>query len=89
MLAGGHRKSILDSNVFGRSVYVERIDHLNKICHRYRRQSNNDLTRNKEVLDHILVDSKHQLLYCYVPKVRYGFFLANWCTLLPPYKYLL
>lgn len=71
---GVHRKTLLDSNVFGRSVYVERIDHVNKICQRYRSQSSADLTRNREVLDHILVDSKHQLLYCYVPKVA----CTNW-----------
>ncbi|KAK9497189.1 hypothetical protein O3M35_004554 [Rhynocoris fuscipes] len=79
VLGPSHRKSIFDGNVFSRSIYVERLEHVNKICQRYKSNSVRlDLLQNREVLDHILVDSKHHLLYCYVPKVA----CTNWKRIL-------
>jgi len=36
------------------------------------------IENNKELLDHIIVDDEHQLLYCYIPKVA----CTNWKRLL-------
>lgn len=67
-----------DSNqiLLTRMVYLDRQEHLQKMCHSYmqdfRHQTN--LTKYREMYDHLLVDQKHRLLYCYVPKVA----CTNW-----------
>lgn len=61
-------------------VYIERQDRLQRECQSYKRRQNalqlnmshytpEDIWESREVLEHIIVDHKHQLLYCYVPKV--------------------
>ena len=61
-------------------VFIERQDRLQRECQAYKRRQNalqlntsfytpEAIWENREVLDHIIVDKKHQLLYCYVPKV--------------------
>ncbi|XP_026290551.1 carbohydrate sulfotransferase 11 [Frankliniella occidentalis] len=68
-----------------RAVFIERQDRLQRECQTYKRRQNalqlnvshytpEAIWDNKEVLDHIIVDQKHQLLYCYVPKVA----CTNW-----------
>lgn len=65
-----------------RAVFIERQDRLQRECQAYKRRQNalqfnashytpESIWDNKEVLEHIIVDQKHQLLYCYVPKVKH------------------
>ncbi|XP_071440162.1 carbohydrate sulfotransferase 11 [Hetaerina americana] len=57
-------------------VYIHRRENVNKVCslNGFKGDTTNFLVENKKLLDHILVDEKHQLLYCYVPKVA----CTNW-----------
>lgn len=57
-------------------VYLKRKENIDKICnlHGLKGDPNHLFWENKKLLDHILVDEKHELLYCYVPKVA----CTNW-----------
>ncbi|XP_022192121.1 carbohydrate sulfotransferase 11 isoform X1 [Nilaparvata lugens] len=60
-------------------VYLDRQEHLNKMCRLYLKNNSSkntidDLTTDVELLEHIIVDLNHRLLYCYVPKVA----CTNW-----------
>ena len=57
-----------DQILLTRMVYLDRQEHLHKECQAYK-QNNTNATKEKEMYDHILVDERHKLLYCYVPKV--------------------
>ncbi|KAL1110389.1 hypothetical protein AAG570_007920 [Ranatra chinensis] len=71
----GYLKISRRENILAQSLYFERNEHLNKICQNtVFRNDNNTLLDNRDLLDHILVDTKHHLLYCYVPKVA----CTNW-----------
>lgn len=55
-------------------IYLDRQEHLSKMCQIYSKENSSEssldvLTRDTEFLEHVLVDVKHKLLYCYVPKV--------------------
>ena len=65
----------INKKLLSGSIYIERLEHLNTICSNSNHSLLNNLWENRDILDHIVVDSKHQLLYCYVPKVR------NWSNL--------
>ncbi|KAJ1520042.1 hypothetical protein ONE63_004271 [Megalurothrips usitatus] len=82
MLKGPSVKPI---DLLERGVFIERQDRLQRECQAYKRRQNalqlNEshftpevIWENREVLEHIIVDQKHQLLYCYVPKVA----CTNW-----------
>lgn len=73
------------NDLLERGVFIERQDRLQRECQAYKRRQNalqfnashytpESIWDNKEVLEHIIVDQKHQLLYCYVPKVA----CTNW-----------
>jgi chondroitin 4-sulfotransferase 11 len=58
-----------------RMIYIERQEHLQKMCNLGVSNGSaplilSDDELQKGTFDHILVDEKHRLLYCYVPKVR-------------------
>ncbi|XP_046406086.1 carbohydrate sulfotransferase 11-like [Ischnura elegans] len=56
--------------------YIHRKEYVSEICRAngLKGDATNLYLENKNLLDHILVDEKHQLLYCYVPKVA----CTNW-----------
>ena len=62
-----------DSNqiLLTRMMYLDRQEHLQKMCHNYIQDFKHlsNITQYREIYDHLLVDQKHRLLYCYVPKV--------------------
>lgn len=62
-----------DSNqiLLTRMVYLDRQELLQKMCHNYMQDFKHrpNVTEYREMFDHLLVDKKHRLLYCYVPKV--------------------
>ncbi|XP_034230799.1 carbohydrate sulfotransferase 11 [Thrips palmi] len=77
--------SVKPIDLLERGVFIERQDRLQRECQAYKRRQNalqlnashytpESIWDNKEVLEHIIVDQKHQLLYCYVPKVA----CTNW-----------
>jgi len=45
----------------------------------------NTVISNKDMLDHIIVDEEHQLLYCYIPKVVY--FCVGWNNMCQHFKF--
>lgn len=56
------------------SLYVNRQENMQKFCTKTHNESTlvdsiDLIISNKDLLEHILVDSKHNILYCYVPKV--------------------
>ncbi|KAJ9598199.1 hypothetical protein L9F63_011119 [Diploptera punctata] len=62
-----------DQILLTRMVYLDRQEHLQKGCRAIRNNSSN-MTLDREMYNHILVDERHKLLYCYVPKVA----CTNW-----------
>lgn len=55
-------------------VYLDRQEHLFRMCKNYYNSVDDGydldaISNKKDLLEHVLVDSKHKLLYCYVPKV--------------------
>ncbi|XP_054280577.1 carbohydrate sulfotransferase 11-like [Macrosteles quadrilineatus] len=61
------------------TIYTNRQEYVNRLCKKFLNNSSEvekiDLIlNNRELLEHILVDSKHKVLYCYVPKVA----CTNW-----------
>ncbi|XP_014249355.1 carbohydrate sulfotransferase 11 [Cimex lectularius] len=72
---GQGRKTIFINGSLLNEVYIERIEHLTEACKKYKASASADsIWDNRDLLDHILVDKKHKLLYCYVPKVA----CTNW-----------
>lgn len=67
-----------DSNqvLLTRMIYLDRQEHLQKMCHNHIQDFKHltNITQYREIYDHLLVDQKHRLLYCYVPKVA----CTNW-----------
>ncbi|KAG8225689.1 hypothetical protein J437_LFUL001721 [Ladona fulva] len=57
-------------------VYIERKKTIEKVCNTrgLKGDPSNLYWENKKLLDHIIVDVQHELLYCYVPKVA----CTNW-----------
>ncbi len=64
----GAQNPLLDTLVF-----IQRREHMTEMCNTYATLHRNVFDDTKD-LDHILVDEKHKLLYCYVPKVA----CTNW-----------
>lgn len=54
-------------------IFIQRKEHMSKMCKTHANLHRNVFDGTKD-LDHILVDEKHKLLYCYVPKVA----CTNW-----------
>lgn len=50
------------------SLNLARQEHIQKTCENYN-YSMSVIDMKPESLEHVLVDNKHKLLYCYVPKV--------------------
>ncbi|CAH0394765.1 unnamed protein product [Bemisia tabaci] len=65
----------LNSWLLARYVYFERQEHLNNMCRLHSSHyAHTNMREDTQLLEHILVDRKHKLLYCYVPKVA----CTNW-----------
>ncbi|XP_069693257.1 carbohydrate sulfotransferase 11 isoform X2 [Periplaneta americana] len=65
-----------DQILLTRMVYLDRQEHLQKMCRSLVPDITHppNITNDKNMFDHLLVDEKHRLLYCYVPKVA----CTNW-----------
>lgn len=67
-------KAYLNKWIPDHLLYVNRQENIQKFCGKIQNESNvvdsiDLIISNKDLLEHILVDSKHNVLYCYVPKV--------------------
>lgn len=69
----GTAKVLLQNLHLDTLVFIQRKEHMNKMCKIYASLHRNIFDNTKD-LDHVLVDEKHKLLYCYVPKVA----CTNW-----------
>lgn len=58
-----------------RLIYLERQEYTSQMCQLFKLPKTNEnyeqAINDTVLLDHILVDNRHKLLYCYVPKVNY------------------
>lgn len=55
-------------------IYLDRQEHVQKMCQIYSKGNSSEtfldtLVSDVDFREHVLVDVKHKLLYCYVPKV--------------------
>ncbi|KAL5013546.1 hypothetical protein ScPMuIL_007816 [Solemya velum] len=58
-----------DSDIDLSAKRWDRIEHLQQVCKNYKKNLSEEVRRKPKLLNHILVNDEHKLLYCYIPKV--------------------
>lgn len=66
---------------------MQRISKLKKNCEELGLNKGDIMTVNPKYLEYLLIDQKHKLMYCYVPKIATRSWLALWLKLLGVEKY--